>query len=146
MKREVPILLIEDDAIDLKHIRRAFADNRVTNPVFAVGNGEEALSFLRHEPPFADPERYPRPGLILLDLNMPRMDGLTFLAEYKADARIRRIPAVVMTTSDESVDRKRSYDLGVAGFIVKPLDFHEFAEAIRRFDLYWTLCEVPIDE
>lgn len=143
MNREVPILVAEDDALDVKNIRRAFADNHIVNPLSFVSDGEAALAYLRNQPPYEDRKRYPRPGLILLDLSMPRMGGLAFLEEYKKDPQLRAIPTVVMTTSDEESDRVRSYSLGIAGYIVKPVIFSAFVDAIRRFDLYWSLCEVP---
>lgn len=143
MRRDVAILLVEDDVLDVKNVRRAFADNHVLNPLYVVEDGEQALAFLRHEPPFAGDDAPPRPGVILLDLNLPRMDGLSFLRAYKADEAFKSIPAVVLTTSDQESDRCGSYSMGIAGYIVKPVDFDKFAEAIRRFDLYWALCEMP---
>lgn len=144
MRSDVSILLVEDDALDVKNVKRAFAERRISNKLFVVSDGEEALAFLRHEPPFADAEAYPRPGIILLDLNLPLMNGLSFLATYKNDPDLRRIPSVVLTTSDEESDRVRSYSVGIAGYIVKPVDFSKFVEAIQNFDLYWTLCELPL--
>lgn len=143
MKRDVPILVVEDDALDVKNIRRSFLENHVLNPLFFAQDGEMALSFLRNEGAFADPLLAPRPGLILLDLNLPRMNGLDFLAAYKSVPELQGIPSVVLTTSDEESDRLRSYRLGIAGYIVKPVVFSHFVDAIRRFDLYWSLCEVP---
>lgn len=143
MDRNAPILLVEDDKLDVKNVKRAFKTHGVTNPLFTVLNGEEALAFLRHEPPYDQPGASPSPGVILLDLNMPVMGGLEFLHVYKQDDAIKHIPAVVLTTSAEERDRVESYRIGIAGYIVKPVEFAEFLNAIGRFDLYWTLCAIP---
>lgn len=143
MKRDIPILVVEDDVLDAKNIRRSFAENHVVNPIYFVGDGEQALAFLHNQPPYDNPDKAPRPGIILLDLNLPKMSGLAFLEAYKAVPELRDIPSVVLTTSDEESDRLGSYKLGIAGYIVKPVVFSAFIEAIRRFDMYWSLCEVP---
>lgn len=143
MKADIPILVVEDDLIDVKHIRRSFCQNQASNPLYFVENGEEALAFLRHESPYDAPQAAPRPGVILLDLNMPRMSGLEFLQAYKSDPKLNSIPGVVLTTSDQELDRTRSYQLGAAGYIVKPVEYEGFVDAMKRFDLYWSLCEVP---
>ena len=119
MTRDVPILLVEDDRIDAKNVERAFRHNHVTNPLHQVKNGEAALAFLRNKPPYEDSEKYPRPGLILLDLNLPVMNGLTFLETYRNDPELRTIPTVVLTTSDEETDRMKSYAIGIAGYVVQ---------------------------
>ncbi|MCB9851266.1 MAG: response regulator [Phycisphaerales bacterium] len=143
MRQDIAILLVEDDLIDVKTVRRAFEDSKVVNPLYVVGNGEEALDYLRRKGKYADPELSPRPGLILLDLNMPIMDGLTFLETYRRDKNLCTIPAVVLTTSDEERDRLTSYSIGIAGYIVKPVDFKQFVEAVQTIDLYWSLCRLP---
>ncbi len=143
MPTNVPVLLIEDDLVDVKTIRRAFQQHKLTNPLYVCSNGAEALSFLRHEGTYSDPASLPRPGVILLDVNMPVMNGIEFLREMKTDPAIKQIPVIVLTTSREESDRIRSYELGVAGYIVKPADFPKFLEAIKIFDLYWSLCELP---
>jgi len=143
MRHNIPILLIEDDRIDVKNVERAFRENSVTNPLYHAKNGEEGLAFLRNESPFADPQSAPRPGLILLDLNLPVMNGLDFLETYRNDPELRSIPSVVLTTSDEERDRLRSYAIGIAGYIVKPVDFSSFVKAMRQLDQYWSICELP---
>jgi len=140
---QIPILLVEDDRLDVKNVQRAFSQLRITNPLFVVGDGEQALRFLRNEPPFADLSAYPRPGLILLDINMPIMSGIEFLQQYKATTEFKSIPAVVLTTSDEERDLAESYDLGIAGYIVKPITFEDFVDVISRIDLYWSICSLP---
>ena len=136
LRSEKPILLVEDDAIDRMTVERALKEIRVTNTLEMVGNGEEALEFLR------DPARE-QPGIILLDLNMPKMNGIEFLKFVKADESLRRIPVVVLTTSKDEQDRVDSFNLGVAGYMVKPVDYMQFVEVVKAIDLYWTLSEMP---
>ena len=136
MKNAKSVLLVEDDAIDVMTVRRAFKDLKLTNALDHVTNGEEALEYLRR----ADRTL---PCVILLDLNMPRMNGIEFLKVVKADPALKRIPVVVLTTSTEDGDIVNSYRLSVAGYIVKPVDYKKFVEAIRTIDLYWTISELP---
>ncbi len=136
MRPNTPILLVEDDEVDQMTIRRALKDIHVTNPLQVAGNGEEALASLR------DPANG-RPGIILLDLNMPRMNGVEFLRIVKNDAELRRIPVVVLTSSREEQDRVESFNLSVAGYMIKPVDYRQFVEVVRAIDLYWTLSELP---
>ncbi len=143
MPKPLNILLVEDDVVDVMNVRRAFQKQRIANPLYVVGNGAEALDFLRHRGAFSDPATAPRPGIILLDLNMPVMNGIEFLREVKHDPQLRLIPVVVLTTSAEENDRVESYGLGVAGYIVKPVQFAKFVRAVTTIDLYWELCELP---
>ena len=143
MRENVPILLVEDDLVDVKTVKRALKENRITNPLHIAGHGEEALDYLRHQGQYADPASSPRPGIIFLDLNMPVMGGIEFLKVVKADDELKRIPVLVMTTSHEESDRVESFGLGVAGYVIKPVDFIKFVEAVRVIDLYWTLSELP---
>jgi CheY-like chemotaxis protein len=139
MHREIPILLVEDDMVDVKTVRRAFKQSKITNPIYETCNGEEALAFLRREGQYADS---PRPGLILLDLNMPVMNGIELLHIIKADESLRRIPVIVLTTSKDENDLVRTYNLSVAGYIIKPVDFPQFIEVIKAINLYWSLSEL----
>jgi CheY-like chemotaxis protein len=135
------ILLVEDDEVDIMTVQRAFKKGKIANPLYLAGNGLEALSLLRGnpgEPAPIPPER----RLILLDLNMPKMNGLEFLRELRADPTIRHIPVVVLTTSNEERDRVEAYDLNVAGYILKPVTFSVFVELMITLDKYWTLCEM----
>lgn len=132
-----PILLVEDDAVDAMTVRRALKELRVTNPLIHHENGEEALSALSEEGGNL------RPCVILLDLNMPVMNGIEFLQALKAAGTLRRIPVVVLTTSDEDEDKCASFDLGVAGYMRKPVDYRKFVESMRTIDAYWTLSEPP---
>ena len=139
MKTNRPILLVEDDEVDAMSVERALKDINVTNALTIATNGEDALAHLRQ------PEQV-LPCLILLDLNMPRMDGIEFLRVFKKDERLRRIPVVVLTSSSEEQDRTESFDLGVAGYMLKPVKYQQFVEVIRTIDMYWTLSELPPDK
>ena len=136
MRSGKPILLVEDDQVDVMTIQRALKDIKVSNRLDVVNNGEEALAFLKDE-------KNERPGIILLDLNMPRMNGIEFLEAAKAEGRIEKLPVVVLTTSKEESDKVERFKLGVAGYMTKPVDYRKFVEVIRTIDLYWTLSEVP---
>jgi CheY-like chemotaxis protein len=132
-----PILLVEDDQVDVMTVKRALKEIHVTNPVVNLENGEEALNYLR------DPDSA-KPCIILLDLNMPIMNGIEFLQVAKQDAQLRRFPVVVLTTSEEQQDKVNSFDLGVAGYMAKPVDYRQFVEVMRTIDAYWTISEVPL--
>jgi CheY-like chemotaxis protein len=136
VRSKKPILLVEDDMIDRMTVERALKEIRVTNRLDMVGNGEEALDFLR------DPTNE-KPGIILLDLNMPKMNGIDFLKIAKQDPQLKRIPVIVLTTSKDERDRVDSFNLGVAGYMLKPVDYIQFVEVVRAIDLYWTLSELP---
>ena len=143
MRDNIPILLVDDDRVDVMNVERAFRKNNITTPLNVTSNGEEALAYLRNEGEFVDTQRSPRPGIILLDLNMPMMNGIEFLEIVKADQELKSIPIIILTTSHEEEDRMKSFDLSVAGYIVKPVEFNKFVEAVRLIDLYWTLSELP---
>jgi CheY-like chemotaxis protein len=135
------ILLVEDDEVDIMTVQRAFKKGNITNPLYLAGNGIEALEMLRGTP--EQPSSIPADRrLILLDLNMPKMNGLEFLHELRADPAIRHIPVVVLTTSNEERDRVQAYDLNVAGYILKPVTFSTFVELMVTLNKYWTLCEM----
>ena len=131
-----PILLVEDDQVDVMTVKRALKEIHVTNPVVNLENGEEALKYLR------DPHSA-KPCIILLDLNMPVMNGIEFLQVAKQDAQLKRIPVVVLTTSEEQQDKVNSFDWGVAGYMAKPVDYRQFVEVMRSIDAYWTISEMP---
>lgn len=136
MRNCKPILLVEDDTIDAMTVKRAFKELKVINPLAHALNGEDALAYLRQQ-------GGEHPCVILLDLNMPKMNGVEFLRIAKDDPLLKKIPVVVLTTSNEERDIIESFKLGVAGYIVKPVDYCKFVEAIRTIDLYWTLSELP---
>ena len=129
-------MLVEDDQVDAMTVRRAFKEIKIANPLVHREDGEAALEYLQ------DPQSEP-PCLILLDLNMPIMNGFEFLQALKALPQLRRIPVVVLTTSAEEQDKCRSFDLGIAGYMRKPVDYRQFVEVVRTIDTYWTLSEAP---
>lgn len=131
-----PILLVEDDRVDAMTVRRALKELHITNPLVQEDNGEAAMARL------AEP-RGQMPCIILLDLNMPVMNGIEFLRLIKADDQLRRIPVVVLTTSAEQEDKVNSFDLGVAGYMTKPVDYRQFVEIMRSINSYWTISEMP---
>ena len=143
MINDIPILLVEDDDVDVETVKRAFKKNKFTNPLYVTHNGEEAIKFLKHEGEYNDPEKCPRPSVILLDLNMPVMNGIEFLKAIKHDEKYKTIPVVVLTTSKEENDRVESYELSVAGYIIKPVEFQKFVEVVKTIKVYWSLCELP---
>lgn len=131
-----PLLLVEDDTVDVMTIKRAFKEIHVVNPIAHVENGEEALAYLRDG-------GNEKPCLILLDLNMPVMNGIEFLQVIKGDENLKRIPVIVLTTSEEQQDKLSSFNLGVAGYMAKPVDYRQFVEVMRSIDMYWTISEMP---
>jgi CheY-like chemotaxis protein len=135
------ILLVEDDEVDVMTVQRAFKKGNITNPLYLAGNGLEALAMLRGELGHPSPMPTER-RIILLDLNMPKMNGLEFLQAMRADSTIRHIPVVVLTTSNEERDRLQAYQLNVAGYILKPVTFSIFVELMVTLNKYWTLCEM----
>ena len=136
MKRNKPILLVEDDSIDVMTFKAAWEEINVSNKLIVTSNGEDALELLR------DPQNE-RPCLILLDLNMPRMNGIEFLKIAKNDEKLNSIPVVILTTSEEERDKVDSFNLGAAGYMIKPVEYKEFIELVIVIDLYWTWSELP---
>ena len=133
----ISILMADDDEDDQLLAREALAENRLANPIHFVPDGEQLIAYLRNEPPYDDREAHPRPGLILLDLNMPRMDGREALREIKADPDLRSIPIVVLTTSKAEEDILRTYDLGANSYITKPVSFDGLIEVMGSLGGYW---------
>ncbi len=133
----VVILLAEDDPDDRLLTMRALDKSRLANELHCVEDGEELMDYLRQEGDYADPDAAPRPGLILLDLNMPRKDGREALQEIKTDPSLRRIPVVVLTTSQAEQDILRSYDLGVNAFVTKPVTFDDLSTAVTVLGNFW---------
>jgi len=132
----VRILLVEDDLVDIMTTKRAFHELNISNHIETVSNGEEALNYLRN------PE-LKRPVIILLDLNMPRMNGIEFLKIAKDDNSLRQIPIVILTTSRHEADKLESFQLGAAGYFLKPIRYADFVDLIKTFDMYWSLNELP---
>ncbi len=141
-EKTLNVLLVEDDEIDVMNVKRAFKRNNITNPLYVAFNGLEALEMLRGDN--GDSPQIPQQRrIILLDLNMPRMGGLEFLQELRSDSKLRSIPVIILTTSDEDKDRIEAYKLNVAGYLLKPVKFSQFAEAMATLNKYWSLCEIP---
>ena len=136
MRNLRPILLAEDDSVDAMTVKRAFSELKVTNELVRVINGEEAIEYLKTHTD-------KKPCVILLDLNMPKMNGIEFLHVAKADDELRQIPVVVLTTSKDDRDKVETFKFSVAGYIVKPVDYKKFVEAMKVLNLYWTLSELP---
>lgn len=136
MKTDETILLVEDDVVDAMTVKRALREINVTNHLVVKANGEEALAYLRDT-------KSPKPCIIILDLNMPKMNGLELLKALKEDEHLRRIPAVVLTTSKGEQDRFESFNLSVAGYMIKPVEYPQFVDVVRNINLYWTLSELP---
>jgi len=142
----ITILLADDDEEDRAMTEEALQESRLANDIRFVTDGEELLDYLFHRGEFANGTEAPTPGLILLDLNMPKKDGREALAEIKADSGLRQIPVVVLTTSKAEEDIVRSYDLGVNSFITKPVTFDGLVEAMTVFTQYWfEIVALPLD-
>jgi len=131
------ILLAEDDPGDQELTRRALEQSRIRNELYIVEDGEEALDYLLRRGKYEDPISSPKPDLMLLDLNMPKMDGKQLLEQMRADPNLRRIPVVALTTSKQENDIIRTYDLGANSYIVKPVDMDQFVNAIKVLKDYW---------
>ncbi len=140
----ITILIADDDADDRMMAREALEECRLANEVHFVEDGVELLAYLRRQGRYADPKSSPRPGLILLDLNMPKMDGREALREIKSDPVLRRTPIVVMTTSKAEEDIYRTYDLGVSSYVTKPVSFDGLVEVMKAIGRYWIdIVELP---
>jgi CheY-like chemotaxis protein len=138
----VDVLLVEDDQGDVLMTREAFEYYKIRNTLHVVTDGEQALQFVRRTGDYADA---PRPGLIMLDLNLPRRDGLEVLAELKADPELRVIPVVILTTSQAEEDILRSYSLHANAYVTKPVDFERFIDVIRQIDSFFiTVVKLPV--
>ena len=140
----IPILIADDDEEDRMMTKMALEQGRLLNQLHFVVDGEDLMSYLYHTGPYGDRDKHPHPGLILLDLNMPRKDGYEALREIKANHSLRRIPVVVLTTSQAKQDILRSYDLGVNSFITKPVSFQALVETLGVVSRYWLeIVELP---
>lgn len=144
--RAITILIADDDAEDRMMMEEAFAESYLANPLRFVEDGEQLMDYLYRRGLYSEPASAPRPGLILLDLNMPKKDGRKALQEIKGDRMLRQIPVVILTTSKAEQDIYRSYDLGVNSFITKPVTFTALIETVKTFGKYWfDIVELPPD-
>lgn len=141
MTEPIAILLVEDNPADVELTLRAFKRRKLGNAIAVARDGEEALDYVHRRGLFVN--EAPIPALILLDLRLPKVDGLDVLRAMKSHPVYRNIPVVVLTTSGEDRDIKTSYELGAASYIVKPVEFEKFLEVVERIDLYWILTNVP---
>lgn len=137
------VLMAEDDEHDILATERAWEKHHVANPLRIVKDGESCLDYLYQRGRYSEAGSAPRPGILLLDIKMPRLDGFGVLRRIKEDQSLRRLPVVVLTTSKAEEDRLRSYDLGANAFIVKPVGFENFSAAMRMINLFWQLVELP---
>jgi CheY-like chemotaxis protein len=139
-KQQFSLLLVEDDDVDVMNVKRALQKNGLSVPIECAANGLEAIELLN--------QKFQTDGsieklVILLDLNMPKMNGLEFLQVLRNDHRFRFLPVIVLSTSAQPQDLEAAYDLNVAGYIVKPLEFHDFVETMKAVSSYWSLCTMP---
>lgn len=142
-KRPFVVLMAEDNKHDIVAAQRAWRVNNIANPLYIVKDGEECLDYLHQRGSYHEPGSAPRPGILLLDLNMPKIDGLTVLQHIREDPKLRHLPVIILTTSKLEEDRVRSYDLGVNAYIKKPVGFENFSEAVKAINLFWQLVELP---
>lgn len=131
-----PIMLVEDDMVDAMMVRRSLKDLKVTNPLVHLNNGKKALEHLKDE-------NNKRPCVILLDLDMPETNGLELLRIVKADEELKIIPVAILTVSTDQKDIIESFNLSIGGYIIKPVDYIKFVEAMKTISMYWTLSELP---
>ena len=142
-KKTFVVLMAEDNEHDIVATKRAWKENNIANPLYIVRDGEECLDYLHLRRKYSEPGSAPRPGILLLDIKMPKMDGLAVLKQIREDEKLHRLPVVILTTSKAEEDRLKSYDLGANAYIVKPVGFQNLAEAVRTIHLFWELVELP---
>ena len=131
------ILLVEDDPAHAEIVRRNLEDARVANRLVHVSDGQQALDYLFHQGDYTDVEKYPRPGMVLLDLRLPKVDGLEVLRVAKADPKLSQIPIVILTTSAAESDMARAYECQANSYLVKPVDLANFTAMMEAFGFYW---------
>ena len=142
-KKPFVVLMAEDNEHDIVATKRAWKENNIANPLYIVRDGEECLDYLHQRDKYSEPGSAPRPGILLLDIKMPKMDGLAVLSQIREDEKLHRLPVVILTTSKAEEDRLKSYDLGANAYIVKPVGFQNLAEAVRTINLFWQLVDLP---
>ena len=140
----VKILLVEDNSDDILITQRAFEKARMVNKLWIVRDGQEAIDFLWHSGRYETAEDAPTPGLILLDINIPKVNGLEVLRKIKQDKHLKKIPTIILTVSKRDEDITRSYDNGCNSFIQKPVEFERFVEVVKQIGLYWGLLNIPV--
>lgn len=139
----IDILLVEDNIDDVELTVMALRRGKISNNMHVVRDGEEALNYLFHRGNYKEKEKSPRPGLILLDIKLPKINGMEVLKQIKNDRKLKLIPVVILTTSRRDEDIIRSYDLGVNSYIMKPVEFNKFIDVVKNIELYWVLTNTP---
>ena len=137
--RPIDILLVEDNEADIKITLRAFKKAKLSNNIYVARDGQEALDFVYHQGKYQDKEKFPRPDLILLDIKMPKLDGLAVLGKLKADSECSLIPVVMLTSSEREEDVVKSYEGGAASYIPKPVNYEDFVKIVDGFNFYWNI-------
>ena len=142
-KNRFVVLMAEDDEHDIIATKRAWKKNNIVNPLYIVRDGEECLDYLYQRGKYSESGSAPRPGILLLDINMPKLDGFAVLEQIRESEQLSRLPVVILTSSKDEEDRLRSYDLGANAFIVKPVGFDNFCRAVNTINIFWELVELP---
>lgn len=137
--KPIDILLVEDNEADIKITLRAFKKARLRNNIYVCHNGQEALDFLYHQGDYKDSQQYPRPDLILMDINMPKLNGFEVLQKIKADAAYAAIPVIMLTSSRNESDIVVSYQKGATSYIQKPVEYEDFVKVVEGFNFYWNI-------
>ncbi len=137
------VLMAEDSEHDIIATKRAWKQSNIMNELKVVKDGEECLDYLYRRGKYSDPASSPRPGILLLDIRMPKMDGLTVLKHVREDEKIRHLPVIILTTSRMEEDRIKGYNLGVNAYVMKPVGFQNFSEAVKMINLFWEIVELP---
>ena len=137
------VLMAEDDEHDILAVRRAWKKRNINNPLYIVNDGEECLDYLHQRGKYSEQGTAPRPGIVLLDIKMPRMDGLAVLEYIRKSDEFNRLPVIILTTSKDEQDRLKSYDLLANAYIIKPIGFDNFSEAVNTINLFWELVQLP---
>lgn len=143
MNNVFPILMAEDSEDDIVATKRAWKKNNISNPLYIVKDGEECLDYLFRRGKYEDPETSPSPGILLLDINMPKVDGHGVLQEVRNNEKTKHLPVIMLTTSKAESDQVKGYEMNVNAYIIKPVGFDNFSEAIKRIELFWQLVELP---
>ncbi|MFH1640589.1 MAG: response regulator [Candidatus Omnitrophota bacterium] len=140
----VRLLLVEDNPDDILIIQRAIKEAKIINKMWVVRDGQEAVDFLKHQGQFQDEASSPGPGLILLDINIPKINGLEVLHIIKEDSNLKHIPVVILTVSRRDEDIIKGYNYGCNSFVQKPLEFEKFVEAVKQIGIYWGLLNIDL--
>jgi len=146
MSEPIVVLLVEDDEAHAEIVRRNLLANRLTNPLIHVSDGEAALDYLYRRNRFSNPTTSPRPGLVVLDLRLPKVDGLEVLRIIKADPKLLAIPVVILTTSNSEEDKQKAYAAHANSYLVKPVDFPQFKKLMESLGYYWLASNAPPHE